>query len=215
VDEAVLDKYTIDAEGKRQIIYKHSYSGYPDNEGIVSTLPAIATTLIGVLVGWWLRSGRAAADKCLALLATGVLVSIAGVLLDWWLMPVNKNLWTPSFAVLTAGLAMLTLGTIYWIVDLHGWKRWAFFFAIFGMNSIAAFVFQSWVPRFAGMIDVQGRTLSEYVRTQLANGASSAAQWLPAIDSSHNLSLAYAIVFVLTVWVLLGVMYVCRVFVKA
>src|SRR5262245_3495294 len=151
LDEYVFDKYTTGTDARRQTVYRHTYNQYPDNEGILSTLPAIATTLIGVMVGLWLRANRTAADKCVALLAMGVVVTLVGQLLDWWLMPINKNLWTPSFAVFTAGLGMLTLGTVYWVVDMKGWMRWALPFVIFGMNSIMAFVFQSWVPRFAGL----------------------------------------------------------------
>jgi predicted acyltransferase len=217
IDEAVFDKYAIGPDGNRQIVYRHTYSAYPDNEGLLSTLPAIATTLIGVLVGWWLRASRAPADKCVALLAMGVLVTIAGQLLDWWLMPINKNLWTPSFAVFTAGLAMLTLGTIYWAVDLKRWTWWTLPLVIFGMNSIAAFVFKSWVPRFAAMVKNPNMPdgLTKFVKDRLADALQAGASFLPALDTPYDASLAYAIVFVLAVLVLLSVMYVCRIFVKA
>jgi predicted acyltransferase len=217
LDEAVFDKYVLDANGKKQIAYKHTWRDYPDNEGILSTLPAIATALIGVMVGWWLRSGGAPADKCVALLGMGVIVTLVGQLLDWWLMPINKNLWTPSFAVFTAGLGMLTLGTMHWIIDLKGWRLWALPFVIFGMNSIMAFVFQSWVPKFGNLIRLSGPTeqilgtidwYREYLRIR-------AYEYLPSIASPQNISLAYAISFVLCVLILLSVMYVCRVFVKA
>jgi predicted acyltransferase len=121
-----------------------------DPEGVVSTLPAIATLLFGVLVGHLLRSRRELAEKAAWLLATGVLLTVAGYLLGL-IMPVNKKIWTVSFAVFTAGLAQLGLGAFYWLVDGVGWKRWATPLVHYGSNAIVVYVLSGLVARLWGL----------------------------------------------------------------
>src|SRR5437879_4765223 len=88
IDEAVFDRYTVDETGKRHYTQKHTYGEYPDPEGLLSTLPAIATPLLGILLGIWLRrSDRSTVEKCAGMLAAGVVVTIAGICLGEWLMP--------------------------------------------------------------------------------------------------------------------------------
>ncbi len=110
-----------------------------DPEGIISTLPAIATTLFGILTGHWLRGGASSQKKMLGMLAAGAALLTLGWIFDRWL-PINKNLWTSTFAIFMAGWALLWLGAIYWMVDIKGWCRGAQPFVIFGMNAIVVFV---------------------------------------------------------------------------
>ena len=124
IDEWVFDRYTV-VDGKRVYTSKHTYGDYADPEGLLSTIPAAATPLLGILLGIWLRTDRSAVEKCAAMLAMGVLVAVFGACLGSWLMPINKKIWTPSFVVFTAGLATLGLGAIFWIVDVKGKSRWA------------------------------------------------------------------------------------------
>ena len=96
-----------------KIFRDHNYRAYPDPEGLLSTLPAIGSVLLGVLVGLGLRNKDATPhEKAARLLFWGVVTAIAGVLLGWWLMPINKQIWTPSFTVFTAGMGMLGLGAV-------------------------------------------------------------------------------------------------------
>src|SRR6185503_16086074 len=138
VDEKVFDRYTVGEDGKRVYTQRHAYRAYPDNEGLLSTIPAIATSLLGILVGLWLRTGRTAIERCLGMLAMGVPVLVLGYLLNWWLMPINKILWTPSYVFFTAGLAMLLLGFLCFVMDVHRRRMWAWPAVVFGMNAIAA-----------------------------------------------------------------------------
>lgn len=117
-----------------------------DPEGIVSTLPAIATVLFGALAGHLLRSKRELAEKCAWLLASGVLLAVAGYALGL-AMPINKKIWTVSFAVVTAGLAQLGLGVFYWFIDGQGWKRWATPLVHYGSNAIVVYALSGLVAR--------------------------------------------------------------------
>ena len=109
-----------------------------DPEGIVSTLPAIATVLFGIFAGHVLRLRAGIADKCawLGVMGTGLL--FAGMALDL-VLPINKNLWTSSYALFTAGLAALLFGVFYWLVDGNGWRRGIAPLTIYGTSPIAIY----------------------------------------------------------------------------
>jgi predicted acyltransferase len=109
-----------------------------DPQGLFSTIPAVGTTLFGVLAGNWLRSPESGPKKTVGMICAGAALLIVGMILDRWL-PINKNIWTSTFSVLMAGLALLSLALFYWLIDVKGDKRWAMVFVIFGMNSIAIY----------------------------------------------------------------------------
>jgi predicted acyltransferase len=124
----------------RKLIFGHLWEGTRDPEGILSTLPAIATALCGVLTGEWLRSERSAKQKLAAMFAYGLAGVIAGELWGIW-FPINKKLWTSSYVLLTAGCALICLATCYWVSDIKLRRgRWSKPFLILGMNAIAAYV---------------------------------------------------------------------------
>jgi predicted acyltransferase len=111
-----------------------------DPEGPLSTLPAIATALLGVLAGEWIaRKEKPLVERIAALFGAGAIGMFAGSL--WgWLFPINKNLWTSSYVVFTAGFACVVLATCMWLIDLLGVRRWATPFVIYGLNPLVAFV---------------------------------------------------------------------------
>ena len=118
-----------------------------DPEGVLSTLPAIATALLGLLFGEWLlgRSTRSAFRTTLGLLVGGLVLTTLGVAWGelapaWLLIPINKGLWTSSYVLLTGGLAAASLGLCYFVVDVAGVRRWATPFVSYGRNAIAVFV---------------------------------------------------------------------------
>ncbi len=118
-----------------------------DPEGVLSTFPAIATTLVGLLFGEWLlgREQRTPLATTLGLLGGGLVLTALGVAWGelapaWLLFPVNKGLWTSSYVLLTGGLAAALLGLSYFVVDVAGWRRWAGPFLSYGKNAIAVFV---------------------------------------------------------------------------
>ncbi len=179
-----------------------------DPEGIVSTIPAISTTLFGVLAGHWLRSDRTPQEKTSRLLAVGVAAVPTCVLWNVWL-PINKSLWTSSYALFMAGLASICLGIIYYVVDVRGWKRWAQPARVFGMNAIALYVLAGITARLLYTIKVTGAdgaavTLKTWIYANLFTS------WLGDL----NASLAFAIAFIIVMYLCMLPLYKKKIFVK-
>jgi predicted acyltransferase len=109
-----------------------------DNEGILSTFPAIATALLGVLASGWLTSTESPTRKTAGILAAGGAFLALGL---FWniIFPINKLLWTSSFVLFAGGWSLLLLGIFYWLIDVRGFRKWAFPFTVIGMNSIAIY----------------------------------------------------------------------------
>ncbi len=125
----------------RRLMMGHLYEGVRDPEGLLSTVPAIATSLLGVVTGEWVREFRTHSIQLLRRLLILGFVCVA--LGEAWgvCFPINKKLWTSSYVLLTAGLAMLALATCYWLLDVRGWKGvWTTPAIVFGTNAIAAYV---------------------------------------------------------------------------
>ena len=131
----------------------HLYHESFDPEGLLSTLPAISTTLFGMLSGRWLRAVSDARRSAAGLLAVGVAGIAGGLLIDPW-FPINKQLWSPSFAVFTAGIAALLLAACRWLVDVHGHRSWAKPFVVLGSNAIAVYVLSSMVARLMELVPI-------------------------------------------------------------
>ena len=126
----------------RTVLGTHTYKPVYDPEGILSTIPSIATALAGVLTGHLLRSRKTPLEKVAAMFVAGVAAMVVGYL--WGLaFPVNKALWTSSYAVLTAGIALLVFAACYWAVEVCGWRGWATPFVVFGVNALALYFLSS------------------------------------------------------------------------
>jgi len=123
-----------------------AYYGYGDNEGIISTLPAVCSVLCGVLAGHWLRSKHPKNRKIAALAIAGLASLIAGYLWGQF-FPIVKNIWTSTFVLVGAGYSLLLLALFYWLIDVKGYKKWAFFFVVIGMNPITIYCLQ-WIVEF-------------------------------------------------------------------
>ena len=159
---------------------KKEYYGFGDNEGLLSTLPAIATALLGSLAGAWLKSGTGPWTKVLGLAAAGVSCVFLGY--TWGLMfPIIKILWTSSFVLVAGGWSLLLLALFYALIDVIGWRGWAYFWIVIGANAITIYV----VPRF---IDFDGKLTKFFLSgvSDLAGNANVlvlvtgalAAKWL-------------------------------------
>lgn len=226
IDVAVLEKHETQADGTTKVVRKHTYSAYPDNEGIVSTLPAIATALLGILAGYFLRSPKSPDEHAAGLLAVGLPVLLLGLCLNEHLIPINKNLWTPSFTVFTAGMALLTLGFVYWLIEVQNRRLWAWPFKVMGMNAIAAFMASTLIFRFTRLFLITGDNGEKYswlsvVDRHLKDWLHNSAGWisaqsasLPNIDTAANQTLLHAAFILLCIFALMWVLYVCRIFVK-
>jgi predicted acyltransferase len=134
----------LDVEGNlaayvdRAVLGAHTWKPGWDPEGPLSTIPAVATALLGALAGGWLIS--IPMRYRVIGLSVGGLVAVAAGALWGRVFPINKNLWTSSYSLLMSGLAAIALALCLWILDVKGWKGWARPFEWLGRNPIAAFV---------------------------------------------------------------------------
>lgn len=179
-----------------------------DPEGFLSTIPAIASLLIGILAGEWLRSERPSARKALGLAAAGVVLLVAGRLLHAY-FPINKNLWTSTFVLFTGGFAMLALGACYWIVDVRAWRAWAAPSLVFGMNAILAYALAALVSEVSTDFDF----LNFHGHETTLHGWIYDKYFLPHL-SPVNASLAFAVFFVLVIFGLLWPFYRGKLFLR-
>ena len=125
-----------------------------DPEGILSTLPAVATGLFGVLIGTWLRrKDREESVKISWMFSIGILAVILGLIWDLC-FPINKALWTSSFVLYAGGLATIGLALCYWLIDVQGYKKGTTPFVVYGVNAITVFFLSGLIPRILSMIMV-------------------------------------------------------------
>ena len=144
----------------RKLMLGHLWERTRDPEGILSTLPAIATALCGVLTGQWLRSQRTSQQKAKGMVLLGMAGIVVGELWGLW-FPINKKLWTSSYVLFTAGCALVCLAICYWLTDIklrRGW--WTRPFLIFGANAITAYVISELLGGFAQLEGICFPTLA-------------------------------------------------------
>jgi len=126
----------------RTLVPGRLHLGVHDPEGLLSTIPAIATALLGVFAGTLLRrevEGETRQRKAVMLAAAGVACLVIGYV--WgFAFPINKNLWSSSFVLFAGGWSLLLLALFYAVIDVWGYTRWAFFFVVIGMNSILIYM---------------------------------------------------------------------------
>ena len=171
-----------------------------DPEGILSTIPAISTTFFGVLTGHWLRSRRTQLEKVVGMFVAGM----AGVAIGWaWhpFFPINKPLWTSSYVVFTAGMALDLLALCYWLIEIKGYRRWSKPFEIFGVNALALFVFSGLFSRLMSlwkMPRADGTTgnLQTFIFDHLF------APWAAPINASLFYALTYILFWLFLMWLL-------------
>jgi predicted acyltransferase len=122
-----------------------SFYGYGDNEGLLSTIPAITTALLGVLAGHWLKGNHTGGIKAFGLIAAGVACLAAGTI--WGqAFPVIKILWTSSYVLIAGGWSLVLLGLFYAMIDVLGLRSWSFFFVVIGANAITIYMVSKIVP---------------------------------------------------------------------
>jgi predicted acyltransferase len=193
----------LSAQVDRVLLVPHVWSQTKtwDPEGVVSTLPAIATTVLGLLAGLWVRSGRAPFAITRGLLGGGLALTAFGVLWGeaaphWLLFPINKGIWTSSFVLLTGGLAAACFGLTYWVVDVAGGRRWASPFVAYGKNAIAVYVGAGLLADTLLAVKWAG---AEGVATSLWQRLYQAvwASWLPPYPASLAWALTMVVLFYL------------------
>jgi len=169
-----------------------------DPEGILSSVPAVATALLGVLTGTWLRSGRRS-DVIAARLAVAGIAGIAAGELWGLRFPINKSLWTSSYVMLTAGLALVALAVCYWLIEIRERRRWAIPFDVLGVNALVLFFLSTLAARLLAIVEVgaEGRSLQAVVFERV----------FAPLASPVNASLAYALVYVVIWWAIMWMLY--------
>ena len=179
------------------------YAKVYDPEGLLSTIPALATTLFGVFAGLLLTSAFAPVERVARLFVTGRLLVCAGFVWGWF-FPINKPIWTSSYAVFTAGLAMCGLALCLWFFDTRDNPRIATFFTIYGVNAIALYVGSGVLARTLAYVQIDGVSLKQTIYGPLF------ASWLPP----YVASLAYALTWIGGWFLVLAWMYRRQIFIK-
>ncbi len=176
-----------------------------DPEGLLSSMPAIGTALLGTMAGLWITSQRTPTEKALGLFIAGLVGIIAGAM--WgWVFPINKSLWTSSYVIFTAGIACQVLALCYWLIDMQGYQRWAKPFIIFGTNAIAAFFLSSAFARVLNQVRVgaEDTPLKTFIYRNFYES------WATPL----NASLAFAVTYVLFWLGIMTIFYKKKIFIK-
>ncbi len=181
------------------------YQGTWDPEGLASTVPAVATTLLGVFTGHWIRSRRERSEIAAGMFTAGWLAILAGLAWSIW-FPLNKNLWTSSYVLFTAGAALEGLAFCYWLIDGLGYRAWARPAIVFGLNAIAVYV-------LSGL----GTDLLIWIRVGMEDSALYGwiyrhlfVSWAGPLNGS----LAFALAYLAFWWLAMAALYRRRIFIK-
>lgn len=193
----------------RELLSGHLWSQTKvwDPEGILSTMPAVVTAIIGMITGWWLRLDKDKTVKTVWLFVMGSICMVLGYIWNGW-FPINKGIWTSSYVLYTGGLSLLFLGFCYWFIDVKNSRWWIKPFQVYGLNAIALFFLSGLASKLLYIIKVP------YGNEQIGLGAllfrNLFLPWLSPI----NASLAWAICYVL-IWLgLMWVLYSKKIFIK-
>ncbi len=190
------------------LLHGHIWKPTWDPEGILSTIPAIATTLTGVLTGHFLRSGKEKSVIAGWLFVYGWAAILLGLIWSIW-FPLNKSLWTSSYVLYTSGAALQLFGVCYWLIDVQNMRQWAKPAIIYGVNAIAVFVLSGLVARTLTLIKwqpINGETVT--LRNWLYQNAF--ASWAGELNGS----LAFALANILFWLGAMAILYRRRIFIK-
>jgi predicted acyltransferase len=176
--------------------------GIWDPEGILSSVPATATVILGVLAGQWLGARRPLLERITALFAAGAIGMMVGLVWNWS-FPIGKNLWTSSYVVFTAGMACVALATCMWLIDVERVTGWTKPLVIYGVNPIVAFVASGFFSRFIyTLIKVPRSGKLVPLETAIFEGA-----FAPLFTDPRDASLLFAIAYVVLFFGLLTYLY--------
>jgi predicted acyltransferase len=180
-----------------------------DPEGPLSTIPAIATALLGILAGQWItRKDKPLIERVAGLFGAGCLAMVAAELWHWQ-FPINKNLWTSSYVLFTAGFACVALATCLWLIDVNQVRGWTKPFAVYGLNPLVA---------FAGS-GLMARTIDSLIKVNYQGKPTSLHEWSYRIAfqpffADRFASLLWGLCFVAFWYGILWVLYKRNIIVK-
>jgi predicted acyltransferase len=189
----------------RAIFGNHLYSHTKtwDLEGLFSTIPSMATCLGGILTGTWIRRKLDDLNKWSAIFAIGFLLFLLGML--WGeVFPINKKLWTSSYVLFHCGLALLTLATVWWLVDVKKYDGWTSPFVWFGMNPLAIYISHEVIAILLWAIPAGETPAYKWIYENIFH------TWL----GPYNASLAFAIGMILINLLIAWILYKKKIFIK-
>jgi predicted acyltransferase len=187
----------------RALLYNHLEIAHRfDPEGVLSSIPAIATCLFGVFAGECILS-RTGAQLIRRLLASALALTTLGYAWSFW-FPLNKKLWTSSYVLFTAGVALGLVSLCYWVVEVRGWRKWVEPFVWLGVNPLAIYFLASFVFEVIGH-PLGGVRLKEVVYQHC---------YAPYFGNPYSASLFYAITYLLVFWILAWTLYQKKVLIR-
>ena len=182
---------------------RHLYRPLFDPEGLLSTLAAIATTLLGNLTGRWLREKTT--SKIMAL--RGFVMTLVGLI--WSVVfPINKTIWSSSYVLYTGGLALMTFALLHWLIDIKKHTKWCVFFDVFGVNALAAYILHVFFLKIQALITITSTTY----------GALKLRPYLTSYcfgnTTPQNASLLYAMSYLMLWFIVLFPLYQRKIYLK-
>ena len=198
IDRAILGEshmYHEEAFGKKLPI---------DPEGLLSTIPSIAHVLIGFWAGMKMMEEKDINMRVNRLFIIGAILMFAGFLLEY-AIPFNKKIWTPTFALVTCGLASTLLALLIWIIDIKGYKKWCRFVEAFGINPLFLYVLGGVVGNILGIIKFGGNTVKGYLYGDVLT---------PLLGDATLASCIYAILFIALCWSIGYILYKKKIYIK-
>jgi predicted acyltransferase len=192
----------------RHIFPGRLYEGVRDPEGLLSDLPALGTALLGVLTGIWLRSKRTLGAKAAGVAGGAAACLIIGSLWAIW-FPLNKKLWTSSYVLVAAGVALTLLALLFWAIEVRGWRgKWTWPPLVFGSNAIAAYMISellgSTLNLIAGWIHGGPFNMERWVFLH----------WFAWIPDGGLASFAYSFVYMAVCFIPIWILYRNKIFLK-
>ena len=182
-----------------------------DPEGLLSTLPAIAHTLLGFWVGMKMMAFKDNHRKALFLFIVGAVLTFSGFLLDYGL-PINKKIWSPTFVLTTCGLAASLLGLLIWIIDIEKHRRWCRFFEVFGVNPLYLYVQGAVLSLIFGIVRIPSSTAEAGYTT--VHGWFYNDVLVTMVGDETFASLLYAIAFIAVNWAVGYILYTKKIYIK-
>ncbi|MDX1327918.1 MAG: DUF5009 domain-containing protein, partial [Arenibacter sp.] len=174
-----------------------------DPEGLLSTLTATVNVIAGYAAGVFIQKSGKQLKTVLKLIGAGVLLIALGLLWDPF-FPINKPIWTSSYVLYSVGWTLLVLAILIYVLELWNLKKWAYFFEAFGKNPLFIYVLSGVVAKLLGFIQINGISLHSWIYKNLY------LSWLDNI----NASLAFAISFIIVMWLIGYVLDKKRIYIK-
>lgn len=209
-DTGIAGRYVLDQPGQllsawldRTILgTNHLWIGGKtwDPEGLLSTVPAIGTTLLGSFAGRWIaQRERTLTDRLAGLFAIGAVTMMLGLV--WhWVFPINKSIWSSSYVLFTAGMGAVSLATCMWIIDVMQVRRWTFPFAVYGTNPMLAFLGSGLMARIISSIWTWETGPGRRISAQGFVFNTLYASWLPPREASFAYALSFVALWFLILW---------------